>query len=367
MPPAFPVEVVHPGTAALRETPPALLTPVAVTHAPAAATPLHAADAVTCANCGAAGCEAFCPRCGQETHGLHRSLRGILEELLDAFAGWDGKIPLSFWTLTMRPGRLTREFLDGRRARYLRPLRLYLLASVGFFFALSLLPSASSRLSAGLEMPDTTYDLVAARTPASLASGSAATSPATRSARVSRAVDVATKDSAFDAFLRRHVNEPGHTPLAWVKRSFVRGVSHVRSLPKSQRVLVFREAMYAKAPNAVFVLLPIFALLTRLLYRRARMFYAEHVVFALHVHAFAFLAMTLAHLAGVLLAGARWQGVATLPLLWIPVYVVLALRRVYGGSAPRTLVKAGVLAVTYGAMLGAATIATAMIAIATLA
>src|SRR5207302_1011535 len=107
-------------------------------------------DTETCDHCGSTNlvwrkckqicldCGHYCPRCGQESHDLHRSLYGILGELLDTFAGWDGKIPATLWLMVRRPGGLTAEFLAGHRARYLRPLRLYLTMSVLFFISLTL-------------------------------------------------------------------------------------------------------------------------------------------------------------------------------------------------------------------------------------
>jgi uncharacterized protein DUF3667 len=297
---------------------------------------------VRCANCGSEGCEQYCPRCGQETHDLHRSLHGILGELLDAFAGWDGKIPTTLWLMVRRPGALTREFLGGHRARYLRPLRLYLTMSVLFFVSMSLVESPT---------------VVQANFPIATGGRTAITG----------ADGVIRSDSAFDAFLARHRNEKGNAPAAWVKRHFVGGMIKLQTLPPRQQKAVLKNAFFEKAPNMVFLLLPVFALLLRLLYLRTPVYYAEHFVFALHNHAFAYFAMTLAHLASVWLRPTGYGAVAALPVLWMPVYFFVSMRRVYGGSRRRTAAKFVALAGAYGTVLFAAVVVTALVSLVTLA
>jgi hypothetical protein len=118
----------------------------------------------------------------------------------------------------------------------------------------------------------------------------------------------------------------------------------------------------------VFVLLPIFALLLRVLYPRSPFFYAEHFVFALHVHAMTMLAFTLLQL-GPLIGALRLPGLAIGKLLvlavalWPPVYVYRAMRRVYGQPRSWTLAKYLVLGVTYGTIVLVSSAITVLIGI----
>jgi hypothetical protein len=102
-----------------------------------------------------------------------------------------------------------------------------------------------------------------------------------------------------------------------------------------------------RAPTAMFLLLPAFAGLLKLVYLRQRRLYIEHVVFALHTHAFAFVVFTVA----LLLRG----NVAVMPVLFtgMLLYVLVAMRRVYGQGWPITLVKFSFLSASYFALLGA--------------
>jgi hypothetical protein len=328
------------------------VTRAATPVAPAVAPPtvdVSGVESRRCANCGAEAAENYCPRCGQETHDLHRSLAGILGEMLDALAGWDGKIPRTLWLMVRRPGALTTEFLAGRRARYLRPLRLYLMTSVLFFVSLSLLRRQEDPVASG-----------AARSgaPAQVNSGAGGISASAGSRGGIRL------DPGADALIERHRNDRGAVGSpAWLKRRFVGGLARIKDLPKAEQQRVLRDAFAARAPNMVFVLLPVFALLLRALYRRAPVFYAEHFVFALHNHAFAYLALTVARATSVWLGPVGLSELTIVPLLWMPVYFFVSMRRVYGGSRVRTLGKLLALGVTYGAILFAATIATMVISL----
>src|SRR5207245_1863262 len=91
----------------------------------------------TCANCGATVTDKYCGRCGQRfEHKIHSVLhftREATEDLTHA----DSRLWRTLFALLFKPGYLTREFLEGRRVRYLPPLRLYLVLSVLFFLVIS--------------------------------------------------------------------------------------------------------------------------------------------------------------------------------------------------------------------------------------
>src|SRR5204863_410628 len=80
----------------------------------------------------------FCHACGQKAAASDVSLHELLHEGLEEFAHVDGKAARTLKLLVTKPGALTKEFLEGRRARYISPLRLYLTCSL-LFFALSAL------------------------------------------------------------------------------------------------------------------------------------------------------------------------------------------------------------------------------------
>src|SRR5213595_4354470 len=90
-----------------------------------------------CENCGAPMAGPFCAQCGQAAVDYRRSFRHIIADVLDSFLNWDSKFFATIALLIFKPWRLTNEFLSGKRVRYVNPLRLYLLASILFFFAVN--------------------------------------------------------------------------------------------------------------------------------------------------------------------------------------------------------------------------------------
>jgi len=91
-----------------------------------------------CANCGAALTGAFCARCGQKVKPLDPTLRELAGDVAGELTDIDGRLLRSVRYLFTRPGFLSREHAEGRRASYVSPLRLYLVFSVLFFAAASL-------------------------------------------------------------------------------------------------------------------------------------------------------------------------------------------------------------------------------------
>ncbi|MBI1235931.1 MAG: DUF3667 domain-containing protein [Alphaproteobacteria bacterium] len=94
--------------------------------------------AETCANCGTSLTGEYCPQCGQSRAELKRPVIGLFTEALDGVFTWDGRLLSTFRQLFSRPGRVAREFVDGRRRSYTPPIRLYLIVSLVFFAAMAI-------------------------------------------------------------------------------------------------------------------------------------------------------------------------------------------------------------------------------------
>lgn len=92
-----------------------------------------------CADCGAETSGNFCSNCGQPTH-VHRTLLHLGEELLHGVMHFDGRFWRTLPLLLINPGKLTREWVEGRRTRYVSPLAMFLFTLFVMFFALSFMP-----------------------------------------------------------------------------------------------------------------------------------------------------------------------------------------------------------------------------------
>jgi hypothetical protein len=95
-------------------------------------------DVARCANCQTPLTGAYCAHCGQKVKPLDPTMRELAGDVFGEVTDVDGKLLRSVRYLFTRPGFLSREHAEGRRARYVSPVRLYLVFSVAFFAAASL-------------------------------------------------------------------------------------------------------------------------------------------------------------------------------------------------------------------------------------
>lgn len=279
-----------------------------------------------CLNCGTPLRGPFCAGCGQRDVPPYPSVRELAIDAISEFSGWDGRLAQTLRTLIRRPGVLTREFLEGRRARYISPLRVYLTASLVYFVVAAAAPDvrleSGKTLFLGLRVGATAKDdpnplsrpqRVGASASRALETGNALT-PAERAAALE---DIARAPALMQPFLRRAVEDPDG----------------------------FKRRILETMPRILFVLLPIFAGILALFYRGRK--YPEHLYFAIHLHAFIFLALAVSELLKFTQSALLVGGASLIASIWIPIYATLAFRRVYGGSLARTLVKEVAIAAIY--------------------
>lgn len=149
----------------------------------------HAGDAHgNCTDCGLPVDGNFCANCGQPTH-VHRSLLHLVEEVLHGVVHFDGRIWRTLPLLALNPGRLTREWIQGRRTRYVSPLAIFLFSVFLMFFAFSLgggpEPDVKTDLTAA-ERTEMTADLAQAREELAAARTAAEASPDSRALALGR-------------------------------------------------------------------------------------------------------------------------------------------------------------------------------------
>ena len=101
--------------------------------------PFNGSSEDVCSNCSEPLHGFFCSACGQRNEPLRKPIWLFLKEAFKEFFGVDGRLWVSLKILLLKPGRLTTAYLQGQRVRYIRPLRMYLIASILFFFLLSMI------------------------------------------------------------------------------------------------------------------------------------------------------------------------------------------------------------------------------------
>lgn len=263
-------------------------------------TPAHPHHTASdCPNCGAAVSGNFCHECGQETVLHPPSTREFLHEFIGHYVALEGKLWKSLLLLLFRPGQLTLEYINGRRVRYVQPLRLYLTFSLIFF--------AVAKYSGHDEIP-----APAGHTP------TAAHVKADGKGGLMRE-DEPGEIAEGTAEIRQGI---GSVNAHWGEQA-----DRFANMSPAERDQVIRAAFSSYVPYAVFLMMPLFAFYLKVLYLGSGRRYGEHLLFALHVNAFAFLALTLLMLVPDLL------GIVSFALwLWLLLYTPIAMRRVYGGS-----------------------------------
>ena len=351
-------------------------------------------DAPThCENCHATLQGEFCHRCGQSVHNPVRHAGHALEEVFESFWHLDGRV---FRTLrdVLVPGRTALEYLAGHRQRYLPPLRLFVIMSLLAFFVgkltvhvdpepvslgvdTSAITSSKTveevkrnrdRLLAEVEkaqnedrkgVPGVDTALIAAQVQIE---GEAAnriteltpgTPPPTRAkskgalfSMDNEVWDPACNPVRFD-WLPAFANE-------WLTARLVQGMDNIEGMEGRPDKWV--QAFMGSLPSALFLLVPVFALMLKIVYLFKRRLYLEHLVVALYSHVFLLMALTVVFLlfplAWPALSPAGWLAVCAriafgALLAWVPIYLLLTQKRVYGQGWPMTLLKYSVIGVAY--------------------
>lgn len=251
---------------------------------------------MTCRNCGSRLQGPFCSDCGQEARDLDLTLREMLGELLGNLMSFDSRVWRTAVPLLFRPGDLTARYLSGQRVRFVPPVRLYVFVSIVYFLLLALL---SPEIDVVRGMSD--------------------------------APEAETAQEVVEELDEPRPPGPVVDDPEGLRRRFVQGMSYL-----------------------MFLLMPAFGGLVKVAYLGRGRPYLHHLLFSVHFHAFLFALLIVSVLLEA--SGLGLLGVVggALPTLAVPVYLFVALRRVYGGRWWATLLRTGLLGIGYLVVLSAA-------------
>lgn len=269
-----------------------------------------------CLNCGDALTGPFCARCGQRAVPPHPTIRELVTDAWSELAGWDGKVASTMRSLLRHPGKLTEAFLEGRRSRYVSPVRLYLLCSLVYFLVATAAPNPDIQFSAGVGV------------------GVGADSPTAGEAALTKAMMSGIQ--TLDAQERRAAEKE----IASQPRLFqpmLRALAY--DFEGTQRRAI------AVLPRALFLLIPALGAILWMVHRRRP--YADHLYFAIHLQSFVFVVLTLATLAYFARSVLAITVAQITAAVAIAVYGVIALRTVYGGSWRTAVLKTIAVSVLY--------------------
>jgi hypothetical protein len=373
-------------------------------------------EGVKCANCTTPLEGEYCHHCGQSVHSVLRPVHGLLEEFLETFLHIDGRIFHTLPPLMSKPGFLTLEYFAGRRVRYIAPFRLMFVMCLLSLFVIhidtDLITSRSAeqrqqKLLIGQgatfadddDAPDVQRDLnkklamlEATRAENAGPGGNPAiasqidtTEQKYRDEAKQRLIDLgkspAAAASTASAPIQASEHENGYSKamgpvhISWLpnfanerltslRMHMVENIKAMSSGSLSSRQEAKQRLitnLFGALPGIMLVLIPVFALVLAVFYLFRRRLYMEHLIVALHSHAFIFASLLLITLATMfqtwLTPYAHWViyvlGTIEIALIvWIPIYLLIMQKRVYRQGWPMTIVKYGFVGWIYTWLFG---------------
>ena len=295
----------------------------------------------------------------------HRGFHHLFHDLAENLFHFEGKFFVTVAWLLVKPGRITLEFLAGRRASQLNPLRFYIFVSVMFFLGLSLLNHGHLIDLSRKKVEDIQLDLTRQAqevktlsedfTPEEKAElarriGEAAAEHEGKFDRTAIADAIraarATHPAANPAPAKTVTAQAGHTKVSIDQSTgFGRNLLHKFSSGELSLMAIW-EAIEHRVPTLLFLGVPLFALFLKVFYLRSGKFYVEHLIFSLHLHTWFFL---------VIMVGNGYLKLASLGpgwldnvfgwslSLWAIWYFFRSFRVVYGQGRIKTALKIGLL------------------------
>jgi hypothetical protein len=285
-----------------------------------------------CRNCQTEYVGNYCPQCGQEAHTGAPTAWGFIYELLTRNILERGKLPHTLWRLVRHPGALTVDFLEGRRTRYIRPVRLYIGLSILYFLLLPiqgrdiLSKMISHNEQSGQEIDNDVRKELGLHTttpPKSTSpnqSGKSGEPHQPNQPTLQITLGENGKPDGSDEF-NFAANFPDNGALGVVKRR----LKHFGDMPANERNSAIARDFLNQAPKAMFFLVPVFALLLKFFFLWRGIPYGAHLLFAFHYHALLFF--------GALLLFLPMPGGVRATIIFLMCwYLPLALRTTYGCS-----------------------------------
>lgn len=320
-----------------------------------------------CLNCGATVVGRFCHVCGQENVVPKESFWSLVIHFFYDITHFDSKFFYSLRYLLFKPGFLSKEFASGRRASYLHPVRMYVFTSAIFFLIFFLIYNPEKAIIIKDEpltsqeradkIKDFEDELKTKQTDSSILIKEIQLLKDTTRAVTNLDLLRTAGKNVFGQASNMNYETTGEYDSAqntlspekrdgWFMRAVTKKQIQLNSKYKgnpNEASTNFIEIFLHKLPYLLFISLPLFALILKLLYiRRKQFFYADHAIFSIHHYIFSFILLLCIFLLGAVRSkpGFHWvRGVEVgLFFLW-PIHLYIAVLNFYKQGWFKTFVK----------------------------
>ena len=297
-----------------------------------------------CLNCGLGLSEIYnyCPRCGQENHVKMVSFGQLFRDFIVNYFSFDTKFFRSIKPFILKPGQLTVLFIEGKRASYVNPLRLYIILSVVFFFLSTLL--VQQAIETGSIREGAVQNISGANT---------AERREAAELGIGKFRDILADETLSNQQVLDSLKNVGVSLT--VKFESYTGELVFNQLRKVARqdFDVFMAYVMQNMPIMMFFLLPFYAIVLKLLYFRNNILYVKHLIYGLHIHCFTFFLISLLLLL-YLVTEPESILVSYVEMLvygLLIVYIYISMLHVYRQKWLKTLIKFFLLGFVYFFML----------------
>jgi hypothetical protein len=323
-----------------------------------------------CLNCGTKLLDKFCHHCGQKDIPKRQTLVELWVNFISSFWSYEGKFFRTTQYIITRPGFLAIEYNQGKRESYFHPARMYVFISFVFFLLFFSLPDSEedkngeSTITAkdSLELNNSFREANKQLRKAGLDTLAVSGNTIHDSVKTIAKKKVGNKNVGFSItdseFKTKEAYDSAELTKSEDKRDgwFMRRL-HYKAIEINKRYdndtskfgEDFKQSFNDNFSKVLFWLLPVFALLLKLLYIRKDYFFSEHLVFSIYCYNFFYLAASLQ----MLIALMPWlDWLATLIGFWIFFYLLFAMKRMYDQRWGKTILKFSIFVFLFSIMMG---------------
>jgi hypothetical protein len=314
-----------------------------------------------CLNCHIHLKGRFCHRCGQENIEPKESVWDLISHFFKDITHFDGKFFSSLKYLVTKPGFLSKEYMIGRRASYINPIRMYIFTSAIFFLVFFSFFKIDSQSVVKSDMNGKTFEQIEAMD--SLAFDAFTKNVNKEDGKPALAMSRERFKKYFDSSVNAGNFQftPGHYKSKaeydsllhsgkkkhnWFEKQLIYKNIEINEKFKGRKKDIFTtflNILLHSLPQMLFMLLPLFALLLKMLYiRRKNFYYVNHGIFSIHFYIFSFIAMLVMFGLSKLNSSLHWGFISFIEgiiVLGIFFYLYKAMRNFYRQRRAKTIVK----------------------------